>query len=144
MWGSTFPRPVGWTSISLTVPEPRHPVVYQKQMQKRLLRLERHSMLPGIWGILIKVGLDFAKFIFTLSYNFPVCFVGGFKIELLDAKDELIQTLTPEDGGSKKDGWIDQVSILLLPLNCWFNENKVDGYFLCGEKYLTLQSNLPP
>ena len=35
-------------------------------------------------------------------------FTGGFKLELLDSKENLIQLLTPEKGGSKSDGWIDK------------------------------------
>ena len=35
-------------------------------------------------------------------------FTGGFKLELLDSKENLIRPLTPEKGGSKSDGWIDK------------------------------------
>ena len=43
-----------------------------------------------------KVSLSWHRFI-----------VGGFKLELLDQKENLIATLTPEKGGSNADGWID-------------------------------------
>jgi len=33
---------------------------------------------------------------------------GGYKLELLDPNGKLIETLTPEKGGSKGDGWIDE------------------------------------
>jgi hypothetical protein len=32
---------------------------------------------------------------------------GGYKLELLDPNGKLIETLTPENGGSNGDGWID-------------------------------------
>ncbi len=36
-----------------------------------------------------------------------ITFSGGYKLELLDPTGKLIQTLTPEQGGSLADGWID-------------------------------------
>ena len=30
---------------------------------------------------------------------------GGFYIDLLDSEEKVLQSLTPGDGGSKKDGW---------------------------------------
>ena len=32
---------------------------------------------------------------------------GGFYIDLLDSEEKVLQSLTPGDGGSKRDGWID-------------------------------------
>jgi len=36
--------------------------------------------------------------------------LGGFKLELLDANDKLLNPLTPEGAGSKKDGFDDEDS----------------------------------
>ena len=49
-----------------------------------------------------------------------IIFLGGYKLELLDPSGKLIQTLTPEQGGSLADGWIDddataQRHIIKLP-----------------------------
>jgi len=52
---------------------------------------------------------------------------GGFKLELLDPSDKLVEALTPEDGGSKGDGYLDgdstqQAITIVLPdqpcINC--------------------------
>ena len=45
---------------------------------------------------------------FNVTWHLGYPHRGGFKLELLDAADKFMQSLTPEDGGSKGDGWMDQ------------------------------------
>jgi hypothetical protein len=63
-----------------------------------------------------------------MDHNCFYVISGGYKLELFDANGNILQTLTPEDGGSKGDGWMDtdttaQSHLIKLPddmkcLNC--------------------------
>ena len=43
----------------------------------------------------------------NISWHLAYPHQGGFKLELFDAEGKLKSTLTPKNGGSKSDGWID-------------------------------------
>ena len=68
---------------------------------------------------------------------------GGFYIDLLDSEENILQSLTPGDGGSKRDGWIDddttaQSYPLTIPsdiecINCTIRIQR--QAIECGKKY---------
>ena len=45
---------------------------------------------------------------FNVTWHLGYPHQGGFKVELLDASEKLIEPLTPKNGGSKGNGWIDE------------------------------------
>ena len=75
---------------------------------------------------------------FNVTWHLGYPHRGGYKIELLDSHEKFIMNLTPEDGGSKGDGWIDddttaQSHLVSLPSNI-----KCDGCTVIQDIYLSM------